>query len=146
MPKRPKFNTPIRRDVPPNDSDFVEVAHTDVPGAAEVAGAVVSSTAHALKGAAAAAVVTAAINYAESAAVSYTLETVGVTTLVKGAYTVASAVIPPVVNTAMTVVPTIVGAAGTVATAATTTPGMIAVGAVGAKYVYDKATAETVEG
>lgn len=86
MPKRPKFNTPIRRDVPPNDSDFVEVAHTDVPGAAEVAGAVVSSTAHALKGAAAAAVVTAAINYAESAAVSYTLETVGVTTLVKGAY------------------------------------------------------------
>mmetsp|Transcript_143168 Transcript_143168/g.202458 ORF Transcript_143168/g.202458 Transcript_143168/m.202458 type:complete len:147 (+) Transcript_143168:102-542(+) len=146
MPKRAKFNTPIRRDLPPDDADFVEVAHTDVPNAAEVAGAVVSTTARAVKGAAAAAVVTAAVNYAESAAVSYTLETVGVTTILKGAYTVASTVIPPIVNTAVVVGPAVATAAGTVASAAATTPGMIVVGAVGAKCLYDRATATTVEG
>mmetsp|Transcript_24186 Transcript_24186/g.63144 ORF Transcript_24186/g.63144 Transcript_24186/m.63144 type:complete len:147 (-) Transcript_24186:4-444(-) len=146
MPRRPIYNRPIRRDLPPDDDDFVEVKATEVPSAGEVASAVVSSTARAVQGAAAAALVTAAYNYAESAAVSYALETVGVTTIVSGAYTVAATVIPPVVNTAIAVGPTVATTVGTLATAASTTPGMVVAGAVGAKYIYDKATAPAVEG
>lgn len=86
MPKRAKFNHPVRRDLPQDDNDFVEVSASDIAGSETMAAAVVSTSARAIKGAAAAAIVTAAMNYAESAAVSYTLETVGVTAIAKGAY------------------------------------------------------------
>ena len=86
MPKRPKFNPPIRRDQPPDDDQFVEVEATDCVGADGAAEGMVFTTARAVKGAAAAAVLGAAVNYGQAAALTYTLETVGITALAQGAY------------------------------------------------------------
>lgn len=102
MPAKQKYNTPVRRDIPApaaavvdegerdgvsfdDDEDgFVMIGRGPASVVADVVSTGVYTAASAAKGAVAAAAVTAAMNYGTSAAVSYTLETVGVSAIASG--------------------------------------------------------------
>eukprot|EP00040_Diaphanoeca_grandis_P014175 m.71753 g.71753 ORF g.71753 m.71753 type:complete len:130 (-) comp24387_c1_seq2:216-605(-) len=123
-----------------SDDDFVEVEHPAPPKT------MVRTATNALKSAMTVAAVGAATTYVQTAGVTYALESIGVTAIASGCWTVASSVVPPVMNAVTAVTPTVLSAAGVVASAAVTTPGIVVCSAVGAKMVYNRATQTTLEG